>query len=177
MSSTIQIPVRRYLPFPPPPEVALRLFTHSFLLGLSVLTLVILWQRAPRFAFSLFLAWTVAFYVSMFIFSWHLRPENSVLSALSSRLHSKTPDVSNTPSTPTPVLHTPASPYTHHQPLFRTAAVSDNVSITIQSVETDAHNDDVDEFTAQRMMEEEMGRRDVSIITIPKRKLWVANPS
>lgn len=176
MSSTIQMPVRRHLPFPPLPEVALRLLTHSFLLGLSVLTLVILWQRAPRFAFSLFLAWTVAFYVSMFIFSWHLRPENSLLSALSSRLHPQTSDVSNTPSTPTPVLHTPASPYTHHQPPFRTAAVSDDVAVAIRSVETDTHND-VDEFTAQRMMEEEMGRRDVSIITIPKRKLWIANPS
>ena len=41
----------------------------------------------------------------------------------------------------------------------------------------DDDEDDIDDDTRQRMIEDEMSRRDVSIITMPKRKLTVANPS
>ena len=37
--------------------------------------------------------------------------------------------------------------------------------------------DDEDEETRQHRIEDEMNRRDVSIVTVPKRKLWIANPS
>jgi hypothetical protein len=42
--------------------------------------------------------------------------------------------------------------------------------------EADDHSD-IDEDMRQRTIEDEMGRREVSIVTIPKRKLWIANPS
>ena len=43
--------------------------------------------------------------------------------------------------------------------------------------ETEEIDSDEDEDTRQRRIEDEMARRDVSIVTVPKRKLWVANPS
>ncbi|KAF9462635.1 hypothetical protein BDZ94DRAFT_1219539 [Collybia nuda] len=177
MGSATRIALRRQLPFPPPPKIVLRLLVQLCLLGFSVLTLVILWQRAPRFAFGVFLTWTVAFYAVMSVCSWYFCPEHSILSALRSRLGTNTPETLDTPSTPTPGLRTPAGPYTHHQTPFRAAAISDDGSVAVRSVDTDVLEDGVDEFTTQRMIEEEMGRRDVSIITIPKRRLWIANPS
>lgn len=42
----------------------------------------------------------------------------------------------------------------------------------------DDEDDEEDEVTRQRRMEDEMGRRDVSILTtVPKRRLWITNPS
>jgi len=41
----------------------------------------------------------------------------------------------------------------------------------------DDPDDDEDEETRQRRIEGEMNRRDVSIVTVPKRKLWIANPT
>lgn len=46
-----------------------------------------------------------------------------------------------------------------------------------RSVETDDDDDDIDEDTRQRQIEEEMGRREVSIVTVPRRRLWITNPS
>jgi hypothetical protein len=45
------------------------------------------------------------------------------------------------------------------------------------SVEGDDNDDDLDDDTRQRVIEEEMQRRDVSIVTVPRRKLWIANPT
>jgi hypothetical protein len=169
--------VHHGLPTPRPSEIALRLIIQTLLLGLFILTLVILWQRAPRFAFALFLAWSITFYAAIFIFSWHLRPENSFLSALFNRVRYEAPNVSNSSSAPTPIPEPLVGPYIHHQPPHRTTAIPDDASVALRSVETNVYDDDVDEHTTQRMIEEEMGRRDVSIVTVPKRKLWITNPS
>lgn len=37
-------------------------------------------------------------------------------------------------------------------------------------------DDDEDEESRQRRIEEEMSRRDVSIVTVPRRKLFLTNP-
>lgn len=163
---------------PKPSKITIHLLIQTSILGLSILTLIALWFRAPRFAFGLFLAWTIAFYVAMFIFSWHFRPEDSILTIMFSRWRFGPPDsdISNPSAVIPPIPHQPG-PYVHHQPPFRTAMVSDDGSFAPRSIETDVDDDNIDEHTAQRIIEEEMGRREVSIITIPKRKLWVANPS
>jgi hypothetical protein len=43
--------------------------------------------------------------------------------------------------------------------------------------EPEETSSDEDEETRQRRIEDEIARRDVSIVTVPKRKLWVVNPS
>lgn len=69
-------------------------------------------------------------------------------------------------------------PYTYHQPLYRLSTHADELSHGApMSAETDGTDDDIDEVTRQRVIEEEMERRDVSIVTVPRRKLWIANPS
>jgi len=40
----------------------------------------------------------------------------------------------------------------------------------------DDDEDDADEDTMQQRIEDEMARRDVSIITVPRKKLWITNP-
>lgn len=62
-----------------------------------------------------------------------------------------------------------------HQPLFRRALSSHEDDI-LSSENHDDDGDD-DEHARQRRIEQEMDRRDVSIVTVPKRKLWITNPS
>jgi len=71
-------------------------------------------------------------------------------------------------------------PYMHH-PAYRVVHEDDYYSTSHGgplSVDTEIEvESDEDEDTRQRRIEEEMGRREVSIVTVPKRKLWIANPS
>ncbi|GJJ07332.1 hypothetical protein Clacol_001533 [Clathrus columnatus] len=75
------------------------------------------------------------------------------------------------------------SPYVYHQPLWRRAVSPDDDHLTRTShgrptVETDVDDDDdEDEASRQRRMEEELERRDVHIVTVPRKRLWIANPS
>ena len=73
-----------------------------------------------------------------------------------------------------------AGPY-YQQPPWRRAVSPDRLTRTsygrptpeLDEVDDD---DDLDESDRQRRMEEELERRDVHIITVPRKKLWVANP-
>lgn len=85
-----------------------------------------------------------------------------------------------------PRLNTPTpggSPYIYHQPRWRRAVSSDEDAAArtphagFHPVEADTPDDDEDEDDRQRHMEEELERRDVNIVTVPRRKLWIANPS
>ncbi|KAG6919442.1 hypothetical protein DXG01_006325 [Tephrocybe rancida] len=172
------LPSRPRLKFPTAPEMILHAIIQGLFLGMSILSIVYLWRRASKAGFAIFLAWTIVFYAIMIIFAHHLRPNRSILSALCSRrkLPTQTPSTHHTPSVSLAEAY--AGPYVHH-PAHRVAAVADDVSLSQggpRSTETDEQEDDVDDDTRQRIMEEEMGRRDVSIVTIPKRKLWIANP-
>ena len=65
-----------------------------------------------------------------------------------------------------------------HTPTAYRATNDDGTSS--HPLSADGHYDDdedEDEDVQQRRMEEELDRRDVSIVTVPKRRLWVANPS
>lgn len=74
------------------------------------------------------------------------------------------------------------SPYAYHQPSWR-RAVSPDDDLTRTShgrptVETDVDDDDdEDEASRQRRMEDELERRDVHIVTVPRKRLWITNPS
>jgi len=157
--------------------VVLHLITQALMLGLCIVTLVALWWRAPVAAFSVFLVWTVAFYTAMFIFAWHLRPDGSVLSVVCSRLRPIPQDTQKITPSPTPMPEPATGPYVHHQPPYHATVSPEDGSPIFSPVEQDEPDDDIDDDTRQRMIEEEMGRRDVSIVTVPKRKLWIANPS
>ena len=144
------------------------------LLGLSTVTLVILWSRASRVLFVVFLSWLILFYVMMVVLAWNYYPTTSLLTAFLQSLRGhKILDKDNL------VTSTNGEgPYSYHQPPYRLSTHADELSHGApMSAETDDTDDDIDEATRQRVIEEEMERRDVSIVTVPRRKLWIANPS
>ena len=179
--------------YPSPLEVVFHTIFHALLLALCVLCLVQLWQMAPIAAFAVFLVWTVGFYIAMTVLAWNGRPGASVLAVTLSRLrarpnphHANHPlqpgsrPMSSTTPEPSSFIQDPTSPYLHSPP-FR--AVQGDEYFDMMSSgrhhedgEDDPY-DDEDEETRQQRIEGEMSRRDVSIVTVPKRKLWVANPT
>ena len=176
---------------PPKIEITLHVLMHTLLMALCILSLVELWNRAPLAPFVAFLVWTLAFYAFLFMMSWNGRPQRSALTVLLCYIQGNTqpitvpiaaPIATPIPSRPIsmatdqfPFPPEPRSPYLH-QPLFHTAA-EDTMSYAGLRSETEELESDEDEDTRQRRIEDEMARRDVSIVTVPKRKLWVANPS
>ena len=148
------------------------------LLGLSTITLVILWSRTSRVLFVVFLIWLVLFYVVMVVLAWNHYPTTSLLTAFlqSLRGHNIPDEEDNLANGITSTNG--EGPYTYHQPPYRVSTHADELSHGApMSAETDGTDDDIDEVTRQRVIEEEMERRDVSIVTVPRRKLWIANPS
>jgi len=175
---------------PSPLELCVRSFFHTIVFGLCILSLVALWHRAPIPLFVVFLLWTVLFYVALFFLAWRGRPAKSLLTTLIVCVRAESPHAVIPPGTPGSRPLSMAGteqylfstdtrgPYLHHPP-YR-AAVHDDLSMTPmgpRSVETDDDDDDIDEDTRQRQIEEEMGRREVSIVTVPRRRLWITNPS
>ena len=169
-------------------EIVLRVLMHTLILALCVLSLVELWNRAPKGIFVAFLIWTVAFYVILVFLSWNGRPRYSALTALLYSIRGTGRSTSGPIGTPSasrpismagtdqfPFPQEPRSPYIN-QPLFQ-AAAEDSASYAGLRSEPEEHESDEDEETRQRRIEDEMARRDVSIVTVPKRKLWVVNPS
>lgn len=172
---------------PPLSDIILHLVIQVSILGLGVLVLISLWTHASRVFFILFLIWTIAFYAVLLSLSWIYKPQASILSTVFYRLRNPPPMHPNLETSLTPLSQFPLNgqslpfqntgPYLH-QPPYRTAT-TDEYSYSHadpRSVEAD-DDDDIDEVTRQRIIEEEMDRREVSIVTVPKRKLWVANPS
>ncbi len=174
---------------PPPPDHPVmpraldsffHVLLHAFLIALSILSLIALKSRAPIAGFAVFLVWTVCFYLIIITLAWNGIPRESILTVVLHRL--RTPPVhpgSSQPSAGLDGVPFPAEghgPY-QHQPMYRTAHDSDyptSISHGGQTVEGDG--DDEDDEARQRRMEEEMSRRDVSIVTVPRRKLFLTNP-
>jgi hypothetical protein len=110
----------------------------------------------------------------MVVLAWNCYPPTSLLTAFlqSLRGHKVLDKANGITSTNS------EGPYTYHQPPYRLSTQADELSHGVpMSTETDGTDDDIDEATRQRVIEEEMERRDVSIVTVPRRKLWIANPS
>lgn len=182
---------------PPLVDIILRAILHALLLALCVLSLVALWSRTSRAGFAVFLTWTLAFYIGLMVCAWHGKPYQSIVTTILYRLRAPHSALIGPapPPPPPPVQPTPSprplssagvdqypfpidsrGPYIHHQPTYRTVGI-DDISITNggpRSVEED--DDDEDDDTRQQRMEDEMARRDVSIVTVPRRRLWIANP-
>lgn len=170
----------------------LHMIFQVVLLALCVFTLVELWNRAPVAAFAVFLVWTVAFYLVLFVLAWKGKPAQSVIAVAFTRIRNK-PSYHDRASTNIPsrplslarpesvVMAEPRSPYLHHQPPFRATPTpgpeDDFALISPRLLDTEEDDDDEDEDVQQRRMEDEMSRRDVSIVTVPRRKLWITNPS
>ncbi|KAG6817395.1 hypothetical protein H0H87_009039 [Tephrocybe sp. NHM501043] len=180
VAAAASLPPQHQLEYPSGPVMVIHLVVQAAFLGISILTLVYLWSRAPKAAFAIFLAWIIIFYATMIIFASHLRPNRSILSALCSRLRSSPPQnpTATQITPPAASSEAPSGPYVH-RPSHRLTTPADEASLSQggpRSARTDELEDDADDDTRQQIIEEEMGRRDVSIITIPKRKLWIANP-
>lgn len=173
-------------------EILLHSALHASLLALTVLSLVALWQRGPIAAFAVFLALTVALYAVFVALAWYGRPADSTLTVFFARVRGDggyTP----APATPMPGDSRPLSPAAPgsssgpylNSPPFRSAALQEEdgyVASRHGHLSSEAEGDedadtDEDEDARQRRIEEEMSRREVSIVTVPKRKLWVVNPS
>jgi hypothetical protein len=153
---------------------------QASLLGISAVSLVELWSRGYILGFAIFLVWSVLFYVVLFTLSWLGCPEKSVLSATLHRLRGGAANSAASDDRQSRTQSYPLSqhegPYLH-QPAFRVATREELSYARPLSVTTDDDDDNIDEDTRQRMIEEEMERRDVSIVTVPRRRLLVANPS
>lgn len=147
------------------------------LLGLSTITLVILWSRASRVLFVVFVVWLILFYVMMVVLAWNYYPTTSLLTAFLQSLRGY--NILDKDNLANGITSTNGKgPYAYHQPPYRLSTHADELSHGAPvSAEADGADDDIDEATRQRVIEEEMERRDVSIVTVPRRKLWIANPS
>ncbi|KAI9447977.1 hypothetical protein H4582DRAFT_1897537 [Lactarius indigo] len=170
---------------PPKGEITLHVLMHVLILSLCTVSLVELWNRAPLAPFVAFLVWIMAFYALLVIMSWNglllgrfqANAQPIAIGATGPPIATPSPSrpISMAGTDQFPFPQEPRSPYLH-QPLFHTAA-EDATSYAGLRSETEEIDSDEDEDTRQRRIEDEMARRDVSIVTVPKRKLWVANPS
>lgn len=131
----------------------------------------------------------------MLLLAWHGRPGSSLLAAFLWRLRGLPTGALFIPSESDPpastimqnsaaeIASSPGGhgPYTYHRPPVRTSTQHDDMShvrgTPLSVCSDDNDDDDLDEDTRQRLMEEEMERRDVSIVTVPRRKLYLTNPS
>lgn len=168
--------------------ILLHMLLQSFILGLTVICLIILWSHS-LIGFVVFLVLTLAFYVALVALAWKGRPSISILSVLLNRLRAE-PDSQSTQglnqyvASQTPPLSAPdhyhfpsQGPY-FHEPPFQVAASTDLSHGGPRSVTTEDYDDDEDEDARQQRIEGEMGRREVvTVTTVPRRQLWVANPS
>jgi len=125
----------------------------------------------------------LAFYTTLLILAWFAHPRRSLLVVAITRLSSPPLVIITQTSPPSPPEHVSIStsnqhPY-FHQPLYRAHDESDVHSRVLgggaRSTESGAIDEDEDDDEGQAQMEEEMARRDVSIFTVPKRKLVVRN--
>lgn len=150
-------------------DQVVHILLHATVLALCVFTLVALWNRTSRIAFIVFLVWTVLFYLVLFALAWYGRPRASLLSTIVYRLRGTTPTV--TPAAedyPQPSSPVTSFPYMH-RPQYHTARSAD--SHPRRDEESDGSDD------GQQRFEDELARREVSILTVPRRKLTIVNPS
>ncbi|KAH7879795.1 hypothetical protein F5879DRAFT_930691 [Lentinula edodes] len=165
--------------------IVLHILLQSSILGLAIISLIKLWSSS-LVGFIVFLIWTVAFYITLVVLAWNGKPKLSILAVILTRLRAKpaatAQEVNQYLASQSPPLSAPdhyafpqgSGPY-YHEPPFQ--AVSTDLSHgDLLSVETD-EDDDEDEDARQQRIESEMARREIVTVTVPRRKLLIANPS
>ncbi|KAJ3801617.1 hypothetical protein GGU11DRAFT_768755 [Lentinula aff. detonsa] len=163
--------------------IVLHILLQSLILGLIIISLVKLWSSF-LVGFIVFLVWTIAFYFALIVLAWNGRPNISILAVILARLRAE-PTTQSTQylASQSPPVSAPdyyafpqgSGPY-YHEPPFQ-AASTDLSHGGPRSLETD-DDDEEDEDARQQRMESEMDRREVvTVTTVPRRKLWIANPS
>ncbi|KIK65282.1 hypothetical protein GYMLUDRAFT_193672 [Collybiopsis luxurians FD-317 M1] len=159
------------------------------ILSLTIISLIVLWPHSLA-GFVVFLIWTIAYYVALIILAWKGIPNVSILAVVLTRLrtnpdHPQPQELAEYIASQSPPVSAPdhyvfptQGPY-YHEPLFQTAGSTDLSHGGPRSVATDGDgDDDEDEDARQRRIESEMERREiVTVTTVPRRKLLVANPS
>lgn len=149
----------------------IHLLLHAFLLALCILSIIALWQRANVATFAVFLVWTVCFYLFIFALAWNGIPSESILTVIISRLKNTPPPPEAPPvaqgGVPFPRAGTPG-PYQNH-PAYRTAHDHEYPASSTHGGMTVEDDDDDD-------AEESMNRREVALVTVPKRRLVLVNP-
>ncbi|KAF8076371.1 hypothetical protein FPV67DRAFT_1664652 [Lyophyllum atratum] len=137
-------------------EMTLHVIVQTLFLGMSIFTMIALWSRAPKAAFAVFLVWTVVFYSVMVAYAWHLQPDRSMLSVICSQWGPKPQDVSIPTTRSDSTAEPPPGPYVHHQPPYRAASGPDDASFSQAAPQSakDDQDDDIDEHTRQRMIED-----------------------
>ena len=150
---------------------------HAALLALCILCLIALFDRASV-GFIVFLVWVACFYLLIFILAWKGIPRVSILSVFFSRLRATPRAELPRPATSTTNyegLPFPGGPYGAHPP-YRGAHDSEYpTSLSHAEHTAEDFPDDDDDEERQRQIEEEISRRDVTILTVPRRKLRVIN--
>ncbi|KAF9075845.1 hypothetical protein BDP27DRAFT_1314598 [Rhodocollybia butyracea] len=169
--------------------IILHILLQAFILGLALVCLIALWPHS-RVGFIIFLVWLVAFYVSLGVLAWMGIPNISILSVMLTRLRAQPDNPDSQPSqelnqyfaSQTPPLSAPdhyafptQGPY-YHEPPFH-AASTDLSHGGARSTEPDDDEDDDDEDVRQQRIESEMDRREILTVTVPRRRLWIANPT
>ncbi|CAL1700948.1 unnamed protein product [Somion occarium] len=171
---------------PPLLDSLIHILLHLLVIGLSILSLIALWNRAPKAGFAVFLAWTAVFYTVIVVLAWRGIPHESILSTFLHRLRAEHVPT-QVPSRPLsevgmdgiPFPSNHQGPYQHHQPPYRAVPHDGDYPTSSHGHDglgVDDYDDGEDDETRQRRIEEEMSRREVSIVTVPRRKLYLTNP-
>ena len=119
----------------------------------------------------------LAYYTALLSLAWLMRPRRSILVVIVSRLRGDPTDTALRAEVRVdeePELTPPSSPIGGrvpyiHSPPWRVADEARSIGTTEPTY------DDEDDEVRQARMEEEMARRDVSIFTVPKKRLVVRN--
>ncbi|KAF5393673.1 hypothetical protein D9757_000040 [Collybiopsis confluens] len=182
------VPLIRSSPrMPGPITFVFHLLLHLSMLGLAIVSLIILWSHSLA-GFIVFLIWIIAHYAGLFILAWNGLPTISILAVILMRLRTN-PDLqppqelaeyiaSQSPavSAPDHYAFPTQGPYSHEPP-FLTAGSTDFSHGGPRSAETDGDDEEEDEDARQQRIEGEMERREIVTVTMPRRKLLIANPS
>jgi hypothetical protein len=172
---------------PPSWTLLLRVTFHAVLFANVVFCLLSLWNLGNKAPFSIFLALSVGIYALMAWSFYSGQPRNSLIALIRAKHTYRQAGAGSgfTPAVPDPHPYSLSPPPRSAPQVVETSQVnapipfptlgSLNLTRTVREEMLDEDNEDDDE--KQERIEREMQRRDVSIVTVPRRSLRIANIS